>query len=202
MIVKRFLFCNLEHKTPAKKVENGYNKQGRGVLGLLLLAFFGVFFDGTAWGQTPITDLAGLNAMTTNGNYVITADIQDASGYTTKDSFTGTLAGQAKADGTFPVITGLTQPIFGTIDGGTVKNVMLKNVTINSTSYSADTVGAIACVAKGYTRIYNCGILPNTKDFLDGDHSSVEATNCAGSIVGSLRDDSRVVNCFSYADVS
>ena len=202
MIVKRFLFCNLEHKTPAKKVENGYNKQGRGVLGLLLLAFFGVFFDGTAWGQTLITDLAGLNAMTTNGNYVITADIQDASGYTTKDSFTGTLAGQAKADGTFPVITGLTQPIFGTIDGGTVKNVMLKNVTINSTSYSADTVGAIACVAKGYTRIYNCGILPNTKDFLDGDHSSVEATNCAGSIVGSLRDDSRVVNCFSYADVS
>ena len=206
MIVKRFLFFNLEHKTPAKKVENGYNKQGRGVLGLLLLAFFGVFFDGTAWGQTPITNQSGLENIANNlgGNYEIQGDIviNPETFNTISGPFTGTLSVKDKTDGTFYTISGLNKPLFNSINGGTVKNVMLKNVTINSTSYSADTVGAIACVAKGYTRIYNCGILPNTKDFLDGDHSSVEATNCAGSIVGSLRDDSRVVNCLSYADVS
>ena len=53
--MKGFLFCNLEHKTPAIKVENGYKKQGRGVLGLAFLAVFSVFFGGTALGQTQYT---------------------------------------------------------------------------------------------------------------------------------------------------
>ena len=150
------------------------------------------------WGQTPttITDVAGLNAMTATGNYVIGADI-DASGYTPNNSI---FSGQF--DGAGHTISGLTKPLFVTANNAVIRNVNLKGVNITSTSYPADTVGAIACVAMGYTRIYNCGILPNTKDFLDGDHPSVAATNCAGSIVGSLRNDSRVVNCFSYADVS
>ena len=150
------------------------------------------------WGQTPttITNVAGLNGMTATGNYVIGADI-DASGYTPNNSI---FSGQF--DGAGHTISGLTKPLFVTANNAVIRNVNLKGVNITSTSYPADTVGAIACVAKGYTRIYNCGILPNTKDFLDGDHPSVEATNCAGSIVGCLRNDSRVVNCFSYADVS
>lgn len=150
------------------------------------------------WGQTPttITNVAGLNGMTATGNYVIGADI-DASGYTPNNSI---FSGQF--DGAGHTISGLTKPLFVTANNAVIRNVNLKGVNITSTSYPADTVGAIACVAKGYTRIYNCGILPNTKDFLDGDHPSVAATNCAGSIVGCLRNDSRVVNCFSYADVS
>ena len=99
-------------------------------------------------------------------------------------------------------ISGLTHPLFNTVNGGVVKNVTLKNVAISS---SEDYVGAIAGVAKGYSRIYNCGILPNSADFPDGtgSHPSVTTSGaCAGGIVGSLQDDSRVINCYSYADVS
>ncbi len=179
-----------------KRIHITTNKQKRCGLALIIGAVLLAPFLG--WGQTPttITDVAGLNAMTATGNYVIGADI-DASGYTpTNNVFSG------QFDGAGHTISGLTNPLFVTANNAVIRNVNLKGVNITSTSYPADTVGAIACVATGYTRIYNCGILPNTKDFLDGDHPSVEATNCAGSIVGSLRDDSRVVNCFSYADVS
>ena len=103
-------------------------------------------------------------------------------------------------DGNYHTITGLSEPFFNTVDGGVVKNVMLNDVAISS---SADAVGAIAGTAKGYSRIYNCGILPNSADFPAGTHPTVATTgSCAGGIVGSLEDDSRVVNCFSYADVS
>ena len=103
-------------------------------------------------------------------------------------------------DGNLQTLTGLGHALFNTVDGGTVKNVMLKEVAISS---DADTVGAITNIAKGYTRIYNCGILPNNANFPEGTHPSVATSgNCAGGLVGSLRDDSRVVNCFSYADVS
>lgn len=107
--------------------------------------------------------------------------------------FSGTFDG-----GTHP-LTGLTHPLFDTVDGGVVKNVTLKGVAISS---SEDTVGAIVCIAKGYSRIYNCGILPNTADFPAGTHPTVTTSGrCAGGLVGSLRDDSRVINCYSYADV-
>ena len=103
-------------------------------------------------------------------------------------------------DGNLQTLTGLGHALFNTVDGGVVKNVMLKEVDISG---SADTVGAIANIAKGYSRIYNCGILPTTANFPSGTHPSVTTTgNCAGGLVGSLRGDSRVVNCFSYADVS
>ena len=146
--------------------------------------------------STTISSLQELNGMNANGAYVLGGNIDVNDGYTTMNStFTGSF------DGAGYSITGLTQPLFSTTDGAVIHDVNLKGVNI-STRYTADTVGAIACVAKGYTRIYNCGILPNTKDFADDDHPTVAATKCAGSIVGSLRDNSRVVNCFSYADVS
>lgn len=105
-------------------------------------------------------------------------------------------------DGDSHIITGLTHPLFKTVNGGVVKNVTLKEVNINSSDAN---VGAIAGVAKGYSRIYNCGILPNSADFPDGTglHPSVNTSGaCAGGLVGSLEDDSRVINCYSYADVS
>lgn len=109
-------------------------------------------------------------------------------------SFSGTF------DGGSCILTGLTHPLFNTVDGGVVKNVTLKGVAISS---SDDTVGAIACIAKGYSRIYNCGILPNIADFPEGTHPTVTTSGrCAGGLVGSLRDDSRVINCYSYADVN
>ena len=102
-------------------------------------------------------------------------------------------------DGGAQPITGLTHPLFNTVDGGVVKNVTLKNVAISS---SADYVGAIAGIAQGYSRIYNCGILPNDATFPKGTHPTVAGGTCAGGIVGKLDGDSRVINCYSYADVS
>ena len=108
-------------------------------------------------------------------------------------AFVGTFDG-----GTQP-LTGLTHPLFNTVDGGVVKNVTLKNVAISS---SSEYVGAIAGVAQGYSRIYNCGILPNDNTFPEGTHPTVAGGTCAGGIVGKLDGDSRVINCYSYADVS
>lgn len=145
-----------------------------------------------------ISSLADLNAMTTNGIYELSTDISDASSYTSKGTadapFTGIL------DGKGHTINGLTTPLFGVVNNAVICNVNLKGVAIPSTA--GDTVGAIACVAKGYTRIYNCGILPTDNTFPSGTHPSVAAVKCAGGLVGSLWQDSRVVNCFSYADVT
>ena len=134
-------------------------------------------------------------ANTTNGashHYVLDANVTAISEIS--EPFTGIF------DGNYHTITGLSDPFFNTVNDGTVKNVMLKEVAISS---SADAVGAIAGTAKGYSRIYNCGILPNSPDFPKGTHPTVTTTgSCAGGIVGNLEDDSRVINCFSYADVS
>ncbi len=125
-------------------------------------------------------------------HYILEADVTAVAEIT--EPFTGIF------DGNYHTITGLSNPLFNTVNDGTVKNVMLNGVEISS---SADAVGAIAGTAKGYSRIYNCGILPNSANFPAGTHPYVTTTgNCAGGIVGGLEDDSRVVNCFSYADVS
>lgn len=144
---------------------------------------------------TTITTLTELQGMTENGAYVLGADIDTNGSFTTISNFTGSL------DGKGYTISGLTQPLFGMTNGATIHDLNLKSVNISKTG----DVGAIVCDAKGYTRIYNCGILPTTADFPAGTHSRVEATGsdgCAGSLVGKLEDDSRVVNCFSYADVT
>ena len=124
-------------------------------------------------------------------HYKLMADISGGEAITT--DFTGTF------DGGGHTISGLSHPLFQTVDGGVVRNVMLSGVSISS---SDESVGAIAGVAKGYSRIYNCGILPNDATFPEGIHPSVSGGSYAGGIVGTLQDDSRVINCFSYADVS
>ena len=134
-------------------------------------------------------------------NYKITADINVyGAGVIDQYPFTGELKSVAKADGTFPVVSGLSHAIFNTVNNGKVHDIMLKNIEVSGSG----NVGAICNEAKGYTRIYNCGILPTNPDFSESTRSSVASTDSgsAGGIVGLLDDDSRVVNCFSYADVS
>ena len=155
-----------------------------------------LFLPAVGMSQTQISTAEGLNGMTAAGNYIITADI-DASGYTTKASFTGTLTAQAKADGTYPVISGLTKPLFGIANNATISNIMLKTVTVSR----AGVVGAICDTANGTTRIYNCGILPTNATATT--NSSVASTNDhCGSLVGFLDGTARVINCFSFATVS
>lgn len=188
---------NMQGKTPAFLKDNGSKKQGRGLQGLFLMAFLALFLNGNVWAQTTeINSVSGLNSMTTNGSYIITGDF-DASGYTTKDSFTGTLTAKAKSDGTFPVITGLTQPLFTTVTDARISNIMLKEVSI---SQDGD-VGAICCTANGDSRIYSCGILPTNPINIFDNPSTVASSNShnCGSIVGLLDGTARVINCFSYA---
>ena len=136
------------------------------------------------------------NGTTSSAYYKLCTDVSASGISEITTDFSGSF------DGDSYTITGLTHPLFNTVDGGVVKNVTLKSVSISS---DADAVGAIAGIAKGYSRIYNCGILPNSADFPDGteSHPTVTTTGaCAGGLVGSLEDDSRVINCYSFADVS
>ncbi len=141
-------------------------------------------------------------ASTTEGaayHYILRTNV-DAGSPITKP-FTGVFEVDADENSNFYKISGLTHPLFNTVDGGTVKNVTLKGVAFSN--ISDDYVGAIAGIAKGYSRIYNCGILPNDAKFPDGTHPTVSTSGaCAGGIVGKIEDDSRVINCYSYADVS
>lgn len=83
-------------------------------------------------------------------------------------------------------------------NGATIKNVMLKGVQISGSG----SVGAIAGEASGYTRIYNCGILPSSNKY-ENETSYVSSSNgYCGGLVGLLNDDSRVINCFSYANIT
>ena len=121
--------------------------------------------------------------------------------------FTGTV------DGQFNVIDGLTHPLFGTVNNATLKNIIVDNVNITRDGDA----GAIACEAAGTSRIYNCGVLATNTIVLKKGHSdeifnktytSSSTITCtrngssAGSIVGYLHNNSRVINCYSYADVS
>lgn len=151
-------------------------------------------------GVIRVTSSIGENPDMT-GHYILVDDTPAswlANLYNTT-AFTGTLEGEAKDDGTFPVITGLRQPLFKTITGGTVKNVMLQDVSISQDGY----VGAIACTADGATRIYNCGILPTTAAHESTGRSTVASTDSyCGSLVGFLDGTARVINCFSYANIT
>jgi len=76
-------------------------------------------------------------------------------------------------------------------DGAIVKNVILDGVTIVNAE-DVPNVGAIVANATGETRIYNCGI----------NSGSVGGSGDVGGLVGSLDGSARVINCYSYANVS
>ncbi len=122
------------------------------------------------------------------GHYVITQDI-DASGFTTSiASFSGTLEANIDPVTKMPYrIKNLTAPLFTTLTG-TVKNLVVENVSISQSGQ----VGAIACTANVAARIYNVGVLGG----------SVEGTGYTGGLVGYLDGTARVVNCYSYANIT
>lgn len=147
------------------------------------------------YGSTDFTNFVTNvnNGTTASASYKLGSDVSASSTDAITTTFTGTF------DGGGYTISGLSHPLFNIVDGGVVKNVTLTNVSISS---SDEYVGAIAGIAQGYSRIYNCGILPNDATFPEGTHPTVSGGTCAGGIVGKLDGDSRVINCYSYADVS
>ena len=151
-----------------------------------------------------------VNGENANEKYKITEDItvpDDPAPDPITIPFTGELKSVAKTDGTLPVVSGLTHALFDSVDGGKVNGVILDNVVIPS----GTNVGAICNVATGASRIYNCGVLATGSTVTTNKDgyteittcsSTVRGSNCVGGLVGLLDGSSRVINCFSYANVS
>jgi len=135
-------------------------------------------------GITSLSDITDAD-----GQYTINQDISDGTpGVTT---FNGTLEAAINPETHMPYrITGLRAPLFTTLTG-TVKNLVLEDVSISSGDDDGNT-GAIACTANGDARIYNVGILSG----------SVGGSGNTGGLVGQLKGKARVINCYSYADIT
>ena len=131
---------------------------------------------------TPISSASDVTDL--NGNYLINGSFSGSIG-TSESPFTGTIDGQLQ------VITGLSAPIVLYADGATIKNVIV-NISSLSGESEAGNKGAIVCEATGDTRIYNCGVLSG----------SISGTNYVGGIAGKLDGKARVINCYSFADIT
>ena len=169
-----------------------FNNNIHRVLGIVVMVVMAV---GDVLGQTTITSMSGITSAT--GSYVLASSFSTTGtpangiGSTSDNPFKGTI------DGQLVTITGTwDKPLFDYVEDATIKNVIIQNVDINIPTANTN-VGAIAGNAKGETRIYNCGILGG----------SVGGTKYVGGLVGYLYDKetnkgSRVINCFSYADIT
>jgi hypothetical protein len=155
------------------------------------------------YGTTDFTNfVANVNNGTTASKcYKLETDVSagDIGAITT--AFTGTF------DGGMHTISGLGHALFNTVNGGVVKNVILDNVGISG----GENVGAICNEATGDTRIYNCGILATGStvekdedgyDKITSCSSAISGSGFVGGIVGLLDGSSRVINCFSYANIT
>ena len=139
-----------------------------------------------AKGVISITSLDDISNVASS--YKITADI-DASGFSTIESFSGTLEAEINPETKMPYrIKNLSSPLFTTLTG-TVKNLVLEDVIISG---NTDNTGAIACTANDAARIFNVGILSG----------SVEGTGYTGGLVGLLDGTARVINCYSFANIT
>lgn len=123
----------------------------------------------------------------TTDECIVTADI-DASGFNnTVDVFSGSF------DGGLHTINGLTKPLFNNVTCATVRNVILKDVSINGTGNTGAIANNINGTDTNISSIYNCGVLGT---------STVSGTGHVGSLVGHMEGYSRVINCYSFATVS
>ena len=167
----------------------------RCVLPLLLLTLVA----SNAWGQISSLD----DITDPNGTYTLASDFSttgtalvngdgDPIG-TSTNPFKGTI------DGGLVTITGTwNKPLFDYVEDAVIKNVIIGNVSISQ----AGIVGAIAGTAKGASRIYNCGILDGSVKSTGGSTDSPKTANSCGGLVGLLDGTSRVINCYSYADIT
>lgn len=171
-----------------------FNNNIHRVLGIVVMVVMAV---GDVLGQTNITSLSQI--ADTEGHYVIMQDINGGS--PAVSNFSGTLEAAFDPETKMPYrIKSLSAPLFTTLTG-TVKNLVLEDVNIPSTT--AGNVGAIAVSMQGTSSniacIYNCGILSG----------EVGGTGHVGGLVGDLgvanNNDNcyaRVINCYSFADIT
>ena len=133
-------------------------------------------------------------------NFTATGSPSDGIGTSAEKPFKG------KIDGRMVEIS-LSSPLFAYVEDATIKNVIINTANITTSGHA----GAIANVAQGETRIYNCGVLATGStvekdndgyDYISSCTSTISGSGYVGSIVGLLDGSSRVINCFSYANVS
>ena len=123
-------------------------------------------------------------------SYRIKQNLSLPGNVTIQTVFGGSLEAAINPETNMPyTISGLSNPLFNTLDGGTVKNLILTGVNISGNSGNT---GAIAANATGASRIYNVGIL-------DGQ---VGGSGHTGGLVGDIDGNARVINCFSYANIT
>ena len=96
------------------------------------------------------------NGTSASACYKLGADVSASGISTIETTFSGTLEADIDPDTQMPYrITNLDAPLFTTLTG-TVKNLVLEDVSISGNSGNT---GAIACTAESAARIYNVGIL-------------------------------------------
>ncbi len=142
---------------------------------------------------TPVAldDIDSLDDITSEtGHYKVIDGVTTLTGTPGVTTFKGVL------DGNYAQIS-LNSPLFETIEDAIIRNVIISSVNISQSG----SVGAIAGTAKGASRIYNCGILDGSVKST-GTSSANNSTDCCGGIVGCLDGSSRVINCYSYADIT
>lgn len=140
-----------------------------------------------------------------NGHYLLAEDFTFSSGFESLGASTAPFTGVI--DGQYNTYSSPNTAIVAYADGAVIRNLFLDNVTINT----GTNVGAICNEATGDTRIYNCGVLAtNSTVRTDEDgythithcSSSISGSNYVGGIVGLLDGSARVINCYSYANIT
>ena len=130
------------------------------------------------------------------GTYLLSSTFSASGSIGTKDApFTGTIEGQIGSS--FDVSD---DPFIAYARDAVIKNVIIESSSVSSGSSDVvvdetdkTALGAICNVAQGNTRIYNCGV--------NGGSVSGSA-DYVGGIVGLLDGSARVINCYSYADIT
>lgn len=140
--------------------------------------------------QTPISSLSEITDQA--GNYILSSTF-GSNGIGTPQYNIGTSGTpfKGKIEGYWdetkkeykPI--SLSAPLFEYVEDAVIKNIIVSSGDISGN-------GAITAVANGKTRIYNCGYLGGT---ITGSSGNV------GGLVGEINDESRVINCFSFATV-
>ena len=129
----------------------------------------------------------------TDLNYEVnTTNNYTAIGTSNTKYFAGTFDGQGHTISGIHISANGRQGLFGSVSGGTIKNLKLTSSTINCTSNSY-AGGIIACVDNGVT-IENCHV---------SESVTIKSENSSGGIVGKTdKGDISITGCSSGAKVS
>jgi len=183
---------------------------------------------------TAISTEAELRSITSSGNYYLAKDITLTGNFTTLPTFSGTLDGRGKTISGLKISTtaGIDAKVYGglfkTLEGGTVKNLTLKDVDIEISGGKTVYAGAVAgkidsgsvfncrvsgkiTAHKGNANIHIGGItgvnsVSYAEIYLCENYASISAEGqlvIAGGIAGEhSRQEAEIKQCANYGTIS